>query len=71
MSSLKIELIGRGKIFYKLEKTNGQTGWPTRIKMVALFYLIHGLFYLIHGLQFFCSFYYALGISSPKIKSLR
>ena len=66
MSRIKIELVGRGKIFYKLEKTNDQTGWPIRIKTVALIFLIHGRLVL----RFVCSFYYALGISSPKIKSL-
>ena len=54
-------------MFYKSEKTNGQTVQPIKIKTVALLVSYHGSLIFKH----FCSFYYALGISSPKICSVR
>ena len=46
---------------------SSQTLWPIKIKTVALFYPIMAA----QNSDFFCSLYYALDISSPKIKLLR
>ena len=57
---------GRGKYFYKSEKTSGQTVRSMKIKKVALLYLV-----VLPSLQtFFCSFYNAVGISFQKLKLL-
>ena len=50
------------RIFYKSEKMSDQTVQPITIKTVALL-SFHGCLIFRH---FFCSFYNALGIPSPK-----
>ena len=52
-------------IFYKLEKTSGQTIRPKKIKSVAFLYLNGRLVF-----KLFCSFYCTLDIFSRKMKSL-
>ena len=69
-------------IIYKSEKTSGQTVWPIKIKRVALFYVIIAACHVstqcitrnIDDSQYQTSFvvftYYALDLSSPKMKLL-